>query len=398
MICLNIFLENTTVKVKVSILQAKALVENVGVYVHVPFCATACDFCAFYQEVPDPAKLDAYVSGLELELSAAQWDGRVDTCFIGGGTPGVLAARRLERVLGLLSSRFAQPPTEWTVELDPTTVTREKLEIMRDHGVNRLSIGAQSFASAQLARFGRKHKPEAVYRAVEMARALGWRNINIDLMFAYPGQTVDEWLEDIAAAVALEPTHISTYCLTLEEDTALYVRLLRQGCRQDADAEHALYTAGWDELERCGYVQYEVSNFSRPGFACLHNLHTWRMGQWLGFGPSAASQWQGRRRTNIDSIEQWYEGLLKGRPVYREDAALTSDQLLIDQVIFGLRMKDGINWAQLRTCLPPPQAQRLEAEIDDLVTEHLAQRGPDGNVRLTRDGLLLADAVAVRLI
>lgn len=398
MFCVNGFLKKTTVKIKVSILQEKALAEGVGVYVHVPFCATACDFCAFYQEVPDAAKLDGYINGLELELAAVPWDGRVDTCFIGGGTPGVLAARRLERLLGLLAGRFAGPPQEWSVELDPTTVTREKLEIMRDHGINRLSIGAQSFDPAQLARLGRKHKPDAARRAVALAQSLGYENINIDLMFAYPGQTVDEWLGDIAAAVALGPTHLSTYCLTLEEDTALYLRLMREGRKQDADAEHALYLAGWNELARHGFDHYEVSNFCRPGYACKHNLHTWKMGRWLGFGPSAASQWRNRRYTNIDSIEQWLEGLRNGTPVYREDTPLKTDQAVLDAVIFGLRMKNGIDWGQLSRLLPEKESRRLEAEFTDLVADGLAKRGDSGNIRLTREGLLLADAIAVRLI
>ncbi len=367
-------------------------------YVHVPFCATACDFCAFYQEVPDPARLNDYMQGLALELASADWDGAVQTCFIGGGTPGVLAAQRLRGVLQLLTDRFSCQPVEWTVELDPTTVTREKLEIMAGFGVNRLSIGAQSFSPDQLRRLGRKHQPRAVRRAVGLAREVGFHNINIDLMFAYPGQTADEWREDITAAVELQPTHISTYCLTLEEDTALYVRLLREGRRQDADAEHALYVAGWDELGRCGYEQYEVSNFARPGFACLHNLHTWSMGQWLGFGPAAASQWRGRRRTNIDSIEQWLAGLVSGSPVYRDDASLDPETQIIDAVIFGLRMKKGIDWSQLKLQLPTAKSQEMERTFVDLETEGLVERLDGGWLRLSRQGLLLADAIAVRLM
>lgn len=391
--------ENTTVKEKVALLQEKALAETVGVYVHVPFCATACDFCAFYQEVPDAAKLDAYVDGLRRELEQARWDGHVDTCFIGGGTPGVLAARRLEQVLTLLRQRFATVPAEWTVEVDPTTATREKLEIMRGFGVNRLSIGAQSFDTAQLDRLGRKHKPDAVRRTVATARDLGFDNINIDLMFAYTGQAVGEWLADIAAAAGLEPTHISTYCLTLEEDTALYLRMMRSGTRKDPDEERDLYIAGWEELEeRLGFNQYEVSNFCRPGFACQHNLHTWKMGQWLGFGPSAASQWQGRRWTNIDSIEEWHQGLFAGRPCYREELTVDPSTMAIDRVIFGLRMRQGIDWQQLRTQLPHEESGRIESELADLVAEGLAISEPDGRIRLSRDGMLVADAIAVRLI
>jgi len=280
--------------------QAKAAPSpELGLYVHVPFCASTCDFCAFYQEAPTAGSVQGFLSGIAAEAELIDWPRPAGTVFWGGGTPGLLAPRDLARLGALVLERTGGPPREWTVELAPGSVTAERLSALRDCGVTRLSLGVQSFQPRLLEALGRRHNRAQVYRGYERIRAAGWDNVNLDLMFALPGQTEEEWAGDIAEAVALAPEHLSTYCLTFEEDTALWAKLSQGRVKLDPAREARLYEATWSALAQAGYAQYEVSNFARPGRACQHNLNTWRMQEWIGLGPSAASQQGGWREMSI---------------------------------------------------------------------------------------------------
>ena len=260
-----------------------------GIYVHVPFCAHACDFCAFYQIEPRRPDIDLYFDAIAREFALVAPGPGSATAFWGGGTPGLLSARDLERLGRLQVDRFGVPTREWTVELAPGSVRPDKLRVLRDLGVTRVSLGIQSLNARLLDALGRRHSQSQIQKAWEAILAAGFPSKNLDLIFAIPGQSLEDWRSDLDAAVAMEPDHISTYCLTFEEDTALFVRLSAGKVSIDVERERAFYEAGWDQLEASGYLQYEISNFARPGHACLHNLNTWRMGEWWGFGFSAAS-------------------------------------------------------------------------------------------------------------
>src|SRR4051812_5446923 len=277
--------------------QDKASSESVplGVYVHVPFCASTCDFCAFYQTVPSGDAVADFLSGIAREATLVEWPRPVSTVFWGGGTPGLLAPRDLARLAEIVRERCGGAPREWTVELAPASVTPERLAVLRDAGVTRVSMGVQSFQPALLDALGRAHTREQIDRAYERVRAAGFPSVNLDLMFALPGQTAEEWAADVREAVALAPDHLSTYCLTFEEDTALWVKLSQGRVKLDLEHEARLYEATWAQLAEAGYAQYEVSNFARPDHRCRHNLNTWRMHEWIGLGPSAASQHAGSR-------------------------------------------------------------------------------------------------------
>ncbi len=207
--------------------QAKgaASARPLGLYMHVPFCASTCDFCAFYQIVPTAAAVESFLAGVEAEAALVAWPGPVTTAFWGGGTPGLLAPRDLARLAEVVRARAGGALAEWTVELAPASVTPDRLAVLREAGVTRISMGVQSFQPARLESLGRKHTREQVYRAYERVRAAGFGNVNLDLMFALPGQPAEEWESDLAEAVALAPEHLSTYFLTFEEDTALWARL-----------------------------------------------------------------------------------------------------------------------------------------------------------------------------
>jgi oxygen-independent coproporphyrinogen-3 oxidase len=378
--------------------QAKAAPPvELGLYVHVPFCASTCDFCAFYQVMPTAGDIGRFLEGVAAEAALVEWTGPVSTVFWGGGTPGLLAARDLARLAKLVSDRTGGTPREWTVELAPASVTEARLAALRDCGVTRISLGVQSFQPRWLEALGRKHTREQVYRAYARIRKAGFANVNLDLMFALPGQTGEEWVADVDAAVALAPEHLSTYCLTFEEDTALWVRLSQGAFRLDPEREARLYETTWDRLGALGYEQYEISNFARPGFACLHNLNTWRMQEWIGLGPSAASQQGGWRGSNPADLGLWLSELAQGRRMTAERRMLSPALLAADALVFGLRMNRGVDLAAWRLRCPDAPWRQMEENLASLAAEGLVER--DGGIaRLTRRGRLLADAVALELI
>ncbi len=363
-----------------------------GLYVHVPFCASTCDFCAFYQTDPTADGVKRFLSGIERERDSVAWPGPVSTVFWGGGTPGLLAPRHLELLAAAIRPRFGGMPREWTIELAPGSVTEERLRVLRDAGVTRISLGVQSFQPALLDGLGRRHTREQVFRAYERIRAIGFPSVNLDLMFALPGQTAEEWAADVRQAVALAPDHLSTYCLTFEEDTKLWLKLSEGRVKLDVEREAELYLATWEQLGAAGYAQYEVSNFCRPGQACLHNLNTWRMQEWVGLGPSAASQHGGWRGANVADLERWRDGVERGERATEDRVRLTPELLAEDALIFGLRMNDGVDLAPWRTRAPDAPWSAVDETLLRLEENALLRR--DGEtVCLTTRGRLVADAV-----
>ncbi len=369
-----------------------------GIYVHVPFCASTCDFCAFYQTTPTADGIARYMQGIADEAALIAWDGRrIETVFWGGGTPGLLAAKDIRRLGGIVRERLGGGPTEWTVEMAPASVTEERLEALKEIGVTRISMGAQSFQPALLDGLGRQHTREQIFRAYERIRAADFKSVNIDLMFALPGQDEAAWLTDLGEALALAPDHLSTYCLTFEEDTKLWVKLSKGQVKLDVEHEARLYEMTWARLEEAGYAQYEVSNFARPGHACLHNLNTWRMHEWAGLGPSAASQHAGWRGGNVADLEQWQANVTRGARVTEDRVALTSALLAEDALIFGVRMNAGVDLTALRGRFPSAPWDAVEVEIARLTDAGVAEVG-DGHLRLTPRGRIIADAVGAELM
>lgn len=368
-----------------------------GLYVHVPFCASTCDFCAFYQTKPTADGVEKFLAGIARESALVEWPRPVTTVFWGGGTPGLLAPRDLARLAEIVRGRCGGSPREWTVELAPASVTPERLAVLRAAGVTRVSMGVQSFQPALLDALGRAHTREQIYRAYERIRAAEFPSVNLDLMFALPGQTAAEWAGDVREAVSLAPDHLSTYCLTFEEDTALWVKLSQGRVKLDPEHEARLYESTWAQLAAAGYAQYEVSNFARPGHACLHNINTWHMHEWIGLGPSAASQHAGWRGANVSDLDQWSADLENRVRMTEDRVAATPALLAEDALVFGLRMNAGVDLAAWRTRCPAAPWTAVEALLERLAAEGLAVR--DGSrVRLTDKGRLLADSVGSELM
>ncbi|RFC48675.1 MAG: oxygen-independent coproporphyrinogen-3 oxidase [Verrucomicrobia bacterium] len=372
-------------------------VPPLGLYVHVPFCASTCDFCAFYQTKPTAEGVGGFLAGIADEAKLVNWTRPVTTVFWGGGTPGLLSPKDLGRLAETVRAQCHGEPEEWTVELAPASVTPQRLAALREAGVTRISMGVQSFQPALLDGLGRQHTLPQIYRAYDHVRAAGFASVNLDLMFALPGQTEAEWAADVSEAVRLAPDHLSTYCLTFEEDTALWVKLSQGRVKLDPENEARLYEATWAQLAAAGYGQYEVANFARPGHACRHNLNTWRMQEWVGLGPSAASQYDGWRGGNVADLEKWLGHVARGERVTEDRLILTPAQLAEDALIFGLRMNAGVDVAVWQARAPDAPWAAVEALLERCVAEGLAVR-EGSRARLTERGRLLADSVGAEMM
>ncbi|WP_438482286.1 radical SAM family heme chaperone HemW [Oleiharenicola lentus] len=370
-----------------------------GLYLHVPFCATTCDFCAFYQTVPKGDAVKRYLDGVAREALLVPWNGkRISTVFWGGGTPGLLKPAEIEALGQTVLRHAGGQPIEWTVELAPATVTPDRLAMLKQLGVTRISMGVQSFDAPLLDALGRQHTPEQIYRAYDLIRAQGFQSVNLDLMFALPNQTETQWRADLDEAIRLAPDHLSTYCLTFEEDTAMWIKLSQGKVKLDVAKEAVFYQHTWDYLNAAGYGQYEVSNFARRGHACLHNLNTWNMHEWVGLGPSAASQHAGWRSGNPADLGLWLADVDAGKRATSDRVELTPGLLAEDAVIFGLRMNAGVSLPQLRKRFPTAAWSGLEDLLPKLLIEGLLVTTPEGRISLTDRGRLVADAIGAEIL
>jgi oxygen-independent coproporphyrinogen-3 oxidase len=359
-----------------------------GLYVHVPFCAVPCDYCAFYKELPTRSLLERYINGLMIEIQQIDDNRAFDTLYFGGGTPGILMPTHITQIAESIHKKLQKQPIEWTIELSPNTVSESKLKAWQSVGVNRISMGIQSFNAETLRTLGRKQTPKQSFIAHELIRKMGFQNVGLDLIFSIPGQTVTHIMEDLSMAISLNPEHISAYCLTYEDGTPLTNIL---GDRSDENRDHDHYEIVCDFLEHHGYQQYEISNFCRKGYESLHNRNTWRMGEWMGVGPSASSQYRGRRFTNIASIEHWAKGIETRHFEYTDVVTLSDQMLAADRIIFGLRMNKGVD------LMDNPHVSTLNSFFQELEREGLFLR-THTQVRLTSKGRLVYDAIAAEIL
>ncbi|AGA70420.1 putative oxygen-independent coproporphyrinogen III oxidase [Desulfitobacterium dichloroeliminans LMG P-21439] len=319
-----------------------------SLYVHVPFCIRKCAYCAFYSVPLQRAKVEDYLKGLNQEIALRQEEipEEVSTLFMGGGTPTALSEIELETVFSLLKQRFNfAASAEKTIEANPGTLTAGKLHVLKDHGINRISLGVQSFNDTLLKRIGRIHGAQDIHDGVKMVREAGFHNLNLDLMFGLPGQSLEDWQKTLAEAIEIQPEHLSIYGLMIEENTPLELDtdLLKDLPGDDAQAE--MYELGQEMLTKAGYLHYETSNYALPGHECRHNLGYWHGEEYLGLGPGAVSCLKNRRRKNCEDLALYREKLNReDLPIDSlEDESLTNDQQRSERIILGLRLAEGIN-------------------------------------------------------
>jgi putative oxygen-independent coproporphyrinogen III oxidase len=369
-----------------------------SVYVHVPFCRHRCGYCDFTLVAGRDDLIESYLAALDRELDSAAGTVELDTLFLGGGTPTHLSPAQLARLFDFLFRRFhLVAGAEFSVEANPADITDERVAVLADAGVNRVSLGVQSFDDAILRTLERDHDAAIVETAVERLRRR-IENVSLDLIFAVPGQSRSLWKETLRQAIALRPTHVSAYGLTVEKGTAFWNRR-RKGFLPSLpdEVERQMYAAAMDDLTAAGFEQYEISNFARPGFACRHNEVYWTGRPYLAFGPGAASFVNGVRETNHRSVTTWINRVLSGQSPLMESEQLPPEDAARERLVIGLRRTVGIDLAAFSTETGFKIDQLAAEPIQRHVTGGLLERTPT-HLRLTREGQFLSDSVTVDLL
>ena len=355
------------------------------IYVHIPFCARICPYCAFYKDLLDRSQTSRFCEAIlrELDQQCASFTLSPETIYFGGGTPTALTTSQLEFVMGGFRERLdLSSLAEWTIEANPGSVSARKAVLLRRLGITRVSLGVQSWDNDLLKLLGREHNSEQAEQSFQILRASGFSNINVDLMFGLPGQTIEQWKSTLEKTVALQPDHISAYCLTYEEDTEFFLRHARGELLQDMDADAAFFEMAMSILEDAGYEQYEISNYAHPGFESVHNRAYWLGNDYLGIGPSAFSTIGMHRSQNVCDYRSYIDRVLSGQPPRGSTENLTSEMKRTERIALSLRMREGIAGSELK-----------HEKTKEFISLGLLQKS-NGNFLLTRKGKNLADSVA----
>jgi oxygen-independent coproporphyrinogen III oxidase len=361
------------------------------IYVHIPFCARFCPYCAFYKDLLDRSQTWRFCKAIlhDLDEQLANFTLTPETIYFGGGTPTALTTSQLEFLLGGFRERVdLSSLVEWTIEANPGSVSARKAALLHKFGVTRVSLGVQSWDNELLKLLGREHNSQQAEQSYRILRAAGFSNINVDLMFGLPGQTIEQWGFTMQKTIALKPDHISAYCLTYEEDTEFFLRHARGELRQDADADAAFFETAMSILEDAGYEHYEISNYARPGFSSAHNRAYWLGKDYLGIGPSAFSTVGLQRWQNVCDYRSYADRVLSGQSPRGFGENLTNEMKRSERIALSLRMREGIAGSELRHCVQ---------ETEELVSLGLLQKS-NGKFLLTRKGKSLADSVAETLL
>jgi putative oxygen-independent coproporphyrinogen III oxidase len=364
------------------------------IYVHIPFCARICPYCAFYKDLLDRSQTSRFCEALLQELVGRDRRARhltPSTIYFGGGTPTALNIAQLELLLrGLHDNLDLSHLVEWTIEANPGSVSARKAALLKKFGVNRISLGVQSWDDELLKLLGREHNASQAEESFRILRDAGFTNINVDLMFALPGQTDHQWRATLEKTIALQPEHISTYCLTYEEDTEFFLRHARGEFRQDADADAdaGFFETTMATLQDAGYDHYEISNYARPGFESVHNRAYWLGNDYLGLGPSAVSTIGMQRSQNVCDYRAYIDRTLAGKSPRESSEKLTDEMKRTERIALSLRTRDGVSAAELKD---------FGTEIEELVALGLL-RQLNGNFILTRKGKTLTDSVTEALV
>ncbi len=321
-----------------------------SIYVHIPFCKAKCTYCDFYSLVGRELSIPAYLKRVinEIQLKKQQLDLSnyyIDTVFMGGGTPNLLAPHQMEQLLdNLLNFCKRGDQIEIAMEINPGEASLENLKAYKQLGINRISIGMQSFQPQHLTFMSRIHTAEKSFSTFDDVRSAGFENVSADLIFAIPGQTRQEWVADLSRLVSMGPEHISTYSLTVEEGTALH-RWVKAGHVQmlEETVDTGMYNWGRDFLERSGYPNYEISNHAKPGYECRHNLNYWTGVEYLGFGPAAHSYFQNRRSWNIKNLDAYMQAIGDSGSGEAESEIISSGMARNETILTRLRLRQGLN-------------------------------------------------------
>ena len=369
------------------------MADKLGIYIHIPFCRSKCDYCDFYSLAGRDDRMDQYQKALLShikETAPLAQDFPVDTIYIGGGTPSYYGAKRLKELLGVIRKLYkVEKDAEVTVECNPDSVDVKSLKILHKAGVNRLSMGMQSANACELERIHRIHTPQQVNEAATAARKAGFTNLSLDLIYGLPGQTIDSWKATVEHALSLIPQHLSCYGLKVEEGTPLAARVAQGEVLPDDDQQADLYLWTVGRLERAGYPQYEISNFAKPGFASRHNLRYWLTQPYIGFGPGAHSDFGGRRYSFVRDLDAYIQGVLQGGDIIDESEIIPKRERCGEYLMLRLRTVQGINEQEYRSTYFMDFAP-LQARLEQFRAQGWAEQ-TDGRWHFTPQGFLLSN-------
>jgi oxygen-independent coproporphyrinogen-3 oxidase len=382
-----------------------------SLYVHVPFCAQKCAYCAFYSEASSGELVNRYVAALIRELEMVADDLKPKTIFFGGGTPSLLNLRQWEQILRAMEKLNLLGAEEFTVECNPATVSLDKAKLLRDFGVNRVSMGIQSLDEKLLDRLGRIHSREMAFKSFDILRRAGFDNLNLDLMFAIPTQTMEIWRATLAEAMAMQSEHLSSYEVIYEDDTPLFAQMKAGEFAVDEELACEMHEELISSATRAGFYQYEIANFAHdtksgiqqsknpriqesiPALACKHNVNYWRGGSFYGLGPSATSYVRGVRTKNWANTQLYCEQLENGKRAIESTEELPPLRRAGETAAFGLRMNAGWPFGEFQRVTGFDLRREWSGEMSQLAGRGWAEISPD-NFRLTKTGLRFADSAA----
>lgn len=371
-------------------------------YIHIPFCVRKCHYCGFYSTTYMSQQADEYIGSLRLEAASYQraFVGRTfDSIYMGGGTPTALSSEQLKKIIATVHEHFQiSRDAECTVEANPKTVSGSQLMLLREGGVNRLSLGVQSFNNDVLKTLGRLHTAQEAADAFMLARSAGFANIGIDLIYGVPGQTAAQWNETLGRTIVLKPEHVSAYSLSIDEGSRFINEAEAGRFSLPGDEQSVtMYECAVNDLGQAGYNRYEISNFSLPGFSCRHNMNYWERGEYLGLGPGAWSFISGRRYHAIAEVREYSLRMKAGLSIIRDEEIPNFRQAVNETVMLGLRMAEGVDLARFERDFGAATSRQLEENAAPLQQAGLLEE-TRGRIMLTGRGFLLANEVLARLV
>ncbi len=371
--------------------------EQAGLYIHIPFCRSKCAYCNFYS-ITSINLIPQFVAALiwEIKLYQRQFEA-FDTLYIGGGTPSLLSYGQLAEIIAAINKFLKiDGKAEITLEINPGDVSVEYFKSLRSLGINRLNIGVQSFDDGILKSLGRRHNANEALLAIRHARAAGFKNLGIDLIYGIYGQNMNLWQKTLAEAISFRPEHLSCYQLTLETDTPLYKSYLEKKVKEPTENQQKkLFFATAEELEKAGYIHYEVSNFARKNnFRSRHNIKYWNHTPYLGLGPAAHSFLGNRRWWNVASVKKYSAKTKQGKPPVESGEILSAEQLKLEALFLGLRTKDGIDLKLYQKRYGSNLLKDKKSVIESL-TENKLLKIKNGHLRPTLAGMAVADSLAL---
>ena len=369
------------------------MVDKLGIYIHIPFCRSKCDYCDFYSLAGREGQMDQYQKALlaHIRETAPLAQGiAVDTIYFGGGTPSFYGAKRIRELLAAVHKLFqVEKGAEVTVECNPDSVDLKSLRLLRKAGVNRLSLGMQSAQAEELRRIHRIHTPQQTDLATELARKAKFSNVSLDLIYGLPGQTMESWKATVEHALSLLPQHLSCYGLKVEEGTPLARRVEAGEVLPDDDQQADLYLWTVGRLERAGYPQYEISNFAKPGYESRHNLRYWLTRPYIGFGPGAHSDFGGRRYSFVRNLDAYIQGVLEGGNVIDSSELIPQRERCGEYLMLRLRTVRGIDGQEYRRTYFMDFAP-LEARLREFAAQGWAEEA-EGRWHFTPKGFLVSN-------